>query len=77
VSQAVPFWERALRYRKLSAEARAAALAARDIYTRESFTLLADGWQKLADAFSPSGLYWNQAPANENKGDAHIPIHRA
>ena len=74
MSQAVPFWERALRYRKLSAEARAAALAAQDIYTRESLTLLAEGWQKLADAFSPSGLYWNHAPANENKRAHTAPI---
>lgn len=67
MSQPVPFWERAMRYRRLSAEARAAALKASDEYTRESLRLLADGWQKLADAFSPSGLYWNHAPANENQ----------
>lgn len=64
--QLVPFWERALRYRKLSAEARAAAHEATDEYARNSLMLLAEGWQRLADAFAPSTLYWDHAAANEN-----------
>ena len=28
--------------------------------------LLADGLQNLADTFSPTALYWNPAPANDN-----------
>ena len=66
MSQPVPFWERSLRYHRLSAEARAAARKARDDYSRRSLTLLADGLQNLADTFSPSALYWNPAPANDN-----------
>lgn len=69
--QLVPFWERALRYRKLSAEARAAARDATDEYSRNSLMLLAEGWQKLADAFAPSTLYWDHIPANENRASRH------
>ena len=74
--QLVPFWERALRYRKLSAEARAAAREATDEYSRDSLMLLAEGWQKLADAFAPSSLYWNHVPANENRAP-RVPRRRA
>jgi len=66
VSQPVPFWERSLRYRRLSGEARAAARKARDDYSMRSLMLLADGLQNLADTFSPTALYWNPAPANDN-----------
>ena len=33
--------------------------------------LLAEGWQKLADAFAPSTLYWDHIPANENRASRH------
>jgi hypothetical protein len=66
VSEPVPFWERSLRYRRLSAQARAAARKATDDYSKRALGLLADGLLNLADAFSPSALYWNPAHANDN-----------
>ena len=66
MSQPVPFWEHSLRYRRLGAEARAAARKAQDDYSWRSLMLLADGLENLAEAFSPTALYWNPAPANDN-----------
>ena len=66
MSDPVPFWERSLRYRRLSAQARAAARKAPDDYSKRALGLLADGLLNLANAFSPSALYWNPAPANDN-----------
>ena len=60
----VPFRERAQSYRLLSARAREAALEARNDDAKQSFMLLAKGWDSLADSFEPRATYLDRIILN-------------